>query len=376
MSFEDLGIKDKILRGVYSYGYETPSQIQKRSIPIINKKKDLIAQAQSGTGKTGSFCIGILNNINIELNEPQALIICPTHELVNQCYGVITELNTYYKSKITTLIGKTPISDNIFELRKNPQIIIGSPGRILDMIERNELYTNNINMIAIDEADEMLSTGFLESMYNIIKATPQSSQILLFSATMPEEILELSKKFMNDPEQILVNNEELTLEGIQQFYIKLDNYSWKFDVLIDLYSIINLSQCIIYVNSKNALHNLSEKLRENDYSISCIHGELSTADRKQQMEDFKSGKSRIMLSTDLLARGIDIQQLSLVINFDLPYNKETYIHRIGRSGRYGRKGVSINLVLTKEMEDLELIKTHYNTKIEEMPENIDTFLSI
>jgi translation initiation factor 4A len=168
----------------------------------------------------------------------------------------------------------------------------------------------------------------------------------------------------------------LTLEGIQQFFIKLDNYSWKYDVLIDLYSMINMNQCIIYVNSKNSLYNLLEKLKQNDYPVSCIHGELSSDDRKIEMDNFRSGKTRIMISTDLLARGIDIQQLSLVINFDLPYNKETYIHRIGRSGRYGRKGVSINLVLTKEIDDQNLIETHYDTKILEMPDNIQEYLSI
>lgn len=376
MSFEELGINDEILRGIYSYGYEKPSDIQVKSIPQINTKKDLIAQAQSGTGKTASFSVGVLNNIDKSNDKIQAIIMCPTHELVYQCYDVISNLNNYYKSKIITLVGKTPINESIISLRSNPHIVIGTPGRILDMIERKELYTNDISILTLDEADEMLSTGFLESMYKIIRYLPKTAQICLFSATIPEYILELTDKFMSEPNRILVNKEHLTLEGIQQFYVQLDNYSWKYDVLVDLYKSISLNQCIIYLNSKKSLTNLLEKLTSNEYPVSFIHGELSSSERKKEMDNFRAGKTRIMLSTDLLSRGIDIQQLSLVINFDIPFNKETYIHRIGRSGRYGRKGVSINLVLTKEMQDLDIIRQYYDTEIKELPENINDYLSI
>ena len=377
MSFEELGINDKILRGVFSYGYEKPSNIQHESIPLINTGKDLIAQAQSGTGKTGSFCIGILNNIDINNDSIQSIIMCPTHELVYQCYEVISNLNNYLNANIITLVGKTPVSENITQLRMNkPHIIVGTPGRILDMIERNELFTNHIKILTIDEADEMLSTGFLESMYKIIRYLPTTSQICLFSATMPDSVLDLSEKFMSEPNRILVNKEQLTLEGIQQFYILLNNYSWKYDVLIDLYKSISLNQCIIYLNSKRSLNNLLDRLSTDEYPVSYIHGELSAKERKEVMANFRSGKTRIMLSTDLLSRGIDIQQLSLVINFDIPYNKETYIHRIGRSGRYGRKGVAINFVLSKEVDDLETIQKHYDTEIKEMPENIQDYLCI
>ena len=225
MSFEELGINDEILRGIYSYGYEKPSDIQVKSIPQMNTKKDLIAQAQSGTGKTASFSVGVLNNIDKSSDKLQAIIMCPTHELVYQCYDVISNLNNYYESKIITLVGKTPINESIISLRSNPHIVIGTPGRILDMIERKELYTNDISILTLDEADEMLSTGFLECMYKIIRYIPKTAQICLFSATIPESILELTDKFMSDPNRILVNKEQLTLEGIQQFYVQLDNYS-------------------------------------------------------------------------------------------------------------------------------------------------------
>ena len=215
----------------------------------------------------------------------------------------------------------------------------------------------------------------MDTIYQLIRFFPTDAQLLLFSATMPDEILNLTSKFMNDPEKILVNKEELTLEGITQFYINCNIYKWKYDVLYDLYNSISINQCIIYVNTKNTLINLVDRLNEKDYPISFIHGELSSEQRKENLNNFKNGKTRILLSTDLLSRGIDIQQLSLVINFDIPKNKETYIHRIGRSGRYGRKGVSINFICNNETDELNELQKFYNTKILEMPENISDYIN-
>ena len=374
-SFEDLEINDELLRGIFAYGFEKPSNIQHKSIPIINKGKDLIAQSQSGTGKTGAFTIGILNKLDVSLQRTQFIIVTPTHELAKQIYEVITELSKYMKITIAKVIGKTNITESINELRKDPQIIVATPGRLIDMINRKHIYTDDIKSFVLDEADEMLSSGFMDTIYNIIRTLPKTAQILLFSATLPTEILELTKHFMNNPESILVNKEELTLEGIRQFYIKLDQYNWKFDVLFELYETINITQSIIYINSKNVLNNLYQKLINENYPVSYIHGDMEQKDRESNLQNFKSGTTRVLLSTDLLSRGIDIQQLSLVINFDLPRDKETYIHRIGRSGRYGRKGVSINLVTTDEMNSMKEIETFYNTKVEEMPKNIVDYLS-
>lgn len=374
-SFEDLEINDELLRGIFAYGFEKPSNIQHKSIPIINKGKDLIAQSQSGTGKTGAFTIGILNKLDVSLQRTQFIIVTPTHELAKQIYEVITELSKYMKITIAKVIGKTNINESINELRRDPQIIVATPGRLIDMINRKHIYTDDIKSFVLDEADEMLSSGFMDTIYNIIRTLPKSAQILLFSATLPPEILELTKHFMNNPESILVNKEELTLEGIRQFYIKLDQYNWKFDVLFELYETINITQSIIYINSKNVLNNLYQKLINENYPVSYIHGDMEQKDRENNLHNFKSGTTRVLLSTDLLSRGIDIQQLSLVINFDLPRDKETYIHRIGRSGRYGRKGVSINLVTTDEMNAMKEIETFYNTKVEEMPKNIVDYLS-
>lgn len=368
-SFDEMSIPPDILRGVYSYGFEKPSVIQGRSIPEIINKKDIIAQAQSGTGKTGAFTIGSLCNIDTSLKCTQILIILPTHELVNQVLDIYSEFSKFLDIKIIKLIGGTNLSDNFFDLDNNPEIIIGTPGRILDMIERRKLITENLKMLIFDEADEILSSGFEENIYNIVKTIPKSTQICLFSATLPENITTITNRFMNDPVKILVKNEELTLEGIQQYYINVNDNRWKYDIIKDIYDVININQCIIYVNTKNRILDLHRKFVEDQFPISYITSDLNSNERKERMNDFKSGKIRILLSTDLLARGIDIQQLSLVINYDIPKEKETYIHRIGRSGRYGRKGIAINLLNDKEFDHLKYIEEYYDTKINTFPEN-------
>ena len=376
ITFDNLNLNDNLLRGIYSYGFENPSPIQGKAIPHMNDKKDLIAQAQSGTGKTGAFSIGILNNIDPESNTTQALIINPTHELANQNYSVMKDLSIYMNINVLSVVGGTNVRKCQDDLKKLPHIVVGTPGRILDMVQKRYLITEKMKILILDEADEILSYGFKESIYNIIQYIPKDTQICIYSATMPDEVIELTDKFMNKPERILVDKEKLTLDGILQFYINVKVNDWKFDVLTDIYDTINVAQCIIYINSKNKLMEVNDRLKEKGFPVECIHGELSSDLRKQIMEDFKSGKLRILLSTDLLSRGIDIQQLSLVINFDLPREKETYIHRIGRSGRYGRKGVSINFVTERDLEYQGEIQSFYNTKIEEMPQNINDYLNV
>jgi len=373
-SFEDLDIDDTLLRGIYSYGFEKPSNIQYKSIPIINTGKDIIAQSQSGTGKTGAFVIGILNNINISLKKTQYIIITPTHELAKQILKVIESLSSYMEVTMAKVIGKTNINESIIELKKDPQIIVATPGRLLDMINKRHVFTDSIKTLILDEADEILSSGFMDSIYNIIKSVPKTAQICLYSATMPKEILDLTNYFMDDPAMLLVNKDELTLEGIKQFYIDLKQYNWKFDVLYDIYETINITQSIIYVNSKTVLNNLYDRLSRDEFPVSYIHGDMITKEREENLNNFKSGNTRILLSTDLLSRGIDIQQLSLVINFDLPKNKETYIHRIGRSGRYGRKGIAINFVTSEDISHMKEIESFYNTQIMEMPQNLADYL--
>ena len=272
------------------------------------------------------------------------------------------------------VIGKTNINESIIELKKDPQIIVATPGRLLDMINKRHVFTDSIKTLILDEADEILSSGFMDSIYNIIKSVPKTAQICLYSATMPKEILDLTNYFMDDPAMLLVNKDELTLEGIKQFYIDLKQYNWKFDVLYDIYETINITQSIIYVNSKTVLNNLYDRLSRDEFPVSYIHGDMITKEREENLNNFKSGNTRILLSTDLLSRGIDIQQLSLVINFDLPKNKETYIHRIGRSGRYGRKGTAINFVTSEDISHMKEIESFYNTQIMEMPQTLADYL--
>ena len=375
MSFDELKINDNILRGVYAHGFEKPSSIQVKSIPIILSGKDIVAQAQSGTGKTGAFSIGSLCNIDETKQCIQCIVLVPTRELAEQVYKVIKDISSY--SKITSLkvIGGTNVSMCRESLNKNPHIIIGTPGRILDMIQRRSLPTVDIKMLILDEADEILSYGFKDCIYEIVQQIPKNTQICLFSATIPDEILELTTKFMKEPEKVLVKKEELTLEGIQQFYVNVKHSDWKYDIIVDLYDIINVGQCIIYINSKNRIIDIYNKLLKDNYPVAYITGDRTVNERNEIMEQFRSGHIRVLLSSDLLSRGIDVQQLSLVINYDLPREKETYIHRIGRSGRYGRKGVAINLISDREVDYLKHIETFYDTKINEMPSNISKLIN-
>lgn len=377
LTFDKLEIKDNILRGIYSYGFENPSKIQSTAIPKIITGNDLIAQAHSGTGKTGAFTIGCLQRIDHTKLETQALIMCPTHELVHQTTEVIREFSKYQK-EITYMevIGGTNVEECRKQLSTTPHILIGSPGRVLDMIQKQYLFTDKIKILIFDEADEILSYGFKDTIHSIINYIPKTTQICLFSATMPDDVLDLTERFMNNPEKILIKKEALTLEGISQFYINIRVNDWKYEVLTDLYETINIAQCIIYINSKNKLIEIYNALIKDNFPVSCIHGELSPDSRKEIMEQFRGGHTRILLSTDLLSRGVDVQQLSLVINFDLPKSKETYIHRIGRSGRYGRKGVAINLVTDRDMQHLRDIEGFYETQINEMPNNIEDYIGV
>jgi translation initiation factor 4A len=229
-------------------------------------------------------------------------------------------------------------------------------------------------MIVIDEADEMLSRGFKDQIYDIFKHLPEEMQVCLFSATMPTEVLDITEKFMRNPIQILITKENLTLEGIKQFFVLVDKDEWKFDTLCDLYKTLTITQCVIFVNSKKRVDILSEQLNKKNFTVSSMHGDMDPEERSKIMKEFRSGQSRILISTDLLARGIDVHHVSLVINYDLPKVRENYIHRIGRSGRYGRKGVAINFVTQMDIKEMKDLEKFYNTTIEEMPENIADLL--
>ncbi len=372
-SFDDMGLKMKLLRGIYAYGFEKPSKIQKIGIMPITKGYDIIGQSQSGTGKTGTFLIGTLQRIDPELKQTQALILAPTRELSEQIFNVCNNLCTYMKLENYLLIGGNNRREDIKNLDNHKyQIIVGTPGRVYDMLKNLSLNTNHLKLFVVDEADEMLSSGFQDQVYEIFQYIPKTSQVCLFSATIPNEALEITERFMNDPIKVLVKKEELTLEGIKQFYIAISKEVWKLDALCDIYKKLSVSQSIIYCNTKRTSDWLREQLEERDFTVKCIHSNMK--ERKDIMEDFRKGELRVLIATDIISRGIDVQQVGIVINYDIPKFKEVYIHRIGRSGRYGRKGLAINFVTHDDINKLKTIQEYYETQIEEMPEDISEFL--
>ena len=370
-SFDDMGLTDDLLRGIYAYGFEKPSAIQQKAIKAMTLQKDIIAQAQSGTGKTGTFSIGSLQMLNLGNNNCQTLILSPTRELVNQTLKVIESLGDFMNVKAHACVGGTMIKDDVKILNKGIHVVVGTPGRVYDMINRQALRLENLKNVILDEADEMLSRGFKDQIYDIFRFIPEDAQVCLFSATLPLETLEMTTKFMKpDAIKILVKREELTLEGIKQFYIAVDKEEWKLDTLCDLYETLTITQAIIYCNTRRKVDWLTDQMSQKDFTVSSMHGDMDQIERNVIMREFKSGSSRVLITTDLLARGIDVQQVSLVINFDIPLDRENYIHRIGRSGRFGRKGVAINFLTQRDVPCMRDIEQFYNTQIEEMPMNV------
>lgn len=370
IEWDDLSnINTSLLRGIYSHGFEKPSPIQSKAIKPIFDKKDLIAQAQSGTGKTGCFSIGTLQLIDPNINKIQAMILSPTRELSQQTFKVMKSIGSQIKKlKLQLLVGGTSYENDIKNLIENtPHIVVGCPGRVYDMITRKKLITNNISLLVLDEADEMLSKGFQEQIYDIFQFLPTNIQVTLFSATMPKELENITSKFMRDPVKVLVKNEMLTLEGIQQYYVALNNDEQKYETLKDLYSCITLSQCIIYCNSTNRVQDLYEKMVKDNFPVCQIHSNMDKTERNNSFNNFYDGTSRVLISSNVTARGIDIQQVSTVINYDIPKCINTYLHRIGRSGRWGRKGVSINFVTRFDLKKINDIETFYSTQINELP---------
>jgi len=350
-SFDDMELNDDLLRGIYANAFEKPSKIQERAIVPVVKGRDTIAQAQSGTGKTATFSIACLQRLNKEINACQALILAPTRELANQIFSVVSDLSMYMDGvKVHACVGGSSIRKDIEKLREGVHIVVGTPGRVYDMINRNALQLKSLSIFVLDEADQMLDRGFKDQIYDVFQYLPQEVQVGLFSATMPLDILKMTKQFMRDPVRILVKKEQLTLEGIRQYYVDVDD-KWKLDTLIDLYENITINQCIIYCNRRYRVDWLAEQMSQKDFTVSALHGSMDAEQRKLIMAEFRTGTSRVLVTTDLLARGIDVQQVSLVINFDMPMNRENYLHRIGRGGRFGKKGVAINFRKSRPCEN-------------------------
>ncbi|VVC45854.1 RNA helicase, DEAD-box type, Q motif,Helicase, C-terminal,ATP-dependent RNA helicase DEAD-box, conserved [Cinara cedri] len=368
--FDNMHLREDLIRGIYSYGFERPSAIQQRAIKPMVNGRDVIAQAQSGTGKTATFSIAMLQSIDQQLRDTQVLCLSPTRELAIQIQKVVLGLGDYLNIQCHACVGGTNIGEDIRKLDFGQHIVSGTPGRVFDLIRRKTLRTRNIKTFVLDEADEMLNKGFKEKIYDVYRFLPPATQVILLSATLPHEILEMTNKFMTDPIRILVKRDELTLEGIKQFFVAVEREEWKFDTLCDLYDTLTVTQAVIFCSTKRKVDWLAEKMRESNFTVSSMHGDMPQKERDTIMKVFRAGQTRVLITTDVWARGIDVQQVSLVINYDLPNNRELYIHRIGRSGRFGRKGVAINFVKSDDIRILRDIEQYYSTQIDEMPMNV------
>ena len=370
-TWDDLDLNPNLLRGIYAYGYENPSPIQQKAIKPIILKKDVVAQAQSGTGKTATFTIGALANIDVTNNSTQILVLSPTKELTIQTAKVFESLGCMLDNlRIQCVYGGSFIEETSSFSNKNyPHVICGCPGRVFDMMSRDKISSKKIKSVILDEADEMLSAGFKDQVYNIFQYLSNDIQVVLVSATLPESIHHIINKIMLNPIKISVKVEMLTLEGIQQYYVAVEDDRQKYATLKDLFSSLSIGQCIIYCNSTKRVQDLFEAMKDDEFPVSRIHSNMDKSEREHAFNDFKQGSSRVLISSNLTARGIDIQQVNVVINFDLSNCVNTYLHRIGRSGRWGRKGVGINFVTKRDIKILKEIEKHYSTEILEMPLN-------
>ena len=375
-NFDSLNLKADLLKGVYLHGFTQPSKIQIKGIGSINTGKDCILQSQSGTGKTATYLLGVMNRLESKEKGCQGIIITPTRELAEQVYVVACNLTKYTEFKITKCIGGSDVRQNRTDLKVS-SLVIGTLGRISHMIEEKQINIHKIKFVVLDEADDLLSDGISEKIHYIFDKAPCGIQIVLISATMSINVFNASKQFQYDPIKILLKNNEIITDLISQFYLDVETEELKFDTLLDLYNLVSTSQTIIFCNTIRKVEWLEEQLKKNNFTITVIHSNMTQLERDSVIKDFRDGKTRLLLTTDLLSRGIDIPQVNMVINYDLPINKETYVHRIGRCGRFDKKGVAITMVKMSDATDIKTfnkMKHYYKMDIEEMPESIGAYL--
>ncbi|EKG06314.1 ATP-dependent DEAD/H RNA helicase, putative [Trypanosoma cruzi] len=368
-TFEAMGLKEELLRGMYGYGYKKPTAIQKRFIVPFTQSRDLVAQASSGSGKTSAFCICLLQVCQSALRETQGLVLSPTRELAMQTQDLCNNIGHHMGLAAYASIGGKSVEDDIRRLESGVQIVSGTPGRVFDMIKRRHLRVNHLKTLVLDEADEMLGKGFKAQIHDIYRMIPPL-QVVLVSATLPVDVLEMTEKFMTEPVRILVRRDEITVDSIMQYFVAVDEEKNKFETLCDLYDTLTIAHAVIFCNTRKKVEQLAKKMRKEKFSVSCMHGDMPQAERDEIMRNFREGKSRVLISTDLWSRGIDVEQVSLVLNYDLPFSREQYIHRIGRTGRMGRKGLAISFVKHDELRLLRDVEQFYATQIEELPANI------
>eukprot|EP00703_Trepomonas_sp_PC1_P004851 JAP91755.1 Eukaryotic translation initiation factor 4A [Trepomonas sp. PC1] len=373
VTFDTLGLKKSLIGGIFAHGFEEPSAIQQQAIPAILTGRDTICQAQSGTGKTATFSIAALQQLDEQDRSTQILVISPTRELADQSFKVAQSIAQRMNVNIGIFTGGSEVSKDVQALSQSTQVAIGTTGRIIQLIEMNKLKTHKIKMIIIDEADEMLKRDFAEQLVKIFKYTPKDAQVVLVSATMPTEVLEITNQLMNNPVKILVKEDKLTLDGIRQYFVPVQE-DWKISTMMDIFKVATISQAVIFCNSINRVKQLHETLLGQNCACECIHAEMDQSERDRVMSEFRAGKHRFLIATNLIARGIDVQNISMVINYDIPKSSETYLHRIGRSGRFGRKGYAINFVTDRDSEIIKDIKEKFNTTIEPLPSNLASLI--
>jgi translation initiation factor 4A len=378
-TFDEMGLHENLLRGIYSYGFEKPSAIQSVAICPIVAGRDVLGQAQSGTGKTGTFGIGLLSRIDPAHKAVQAVVLAHTHELSEQNANVIQDIGRYLGVKVVLAIGGVPRHQNVRDIRSGAHVVVGTPGRIWDLASSGDLRFDGLRMFVVDEADEMLRDRFAEQVDAIVKVgLPAACRVAFFSATMPPEVRELADSILHEPVRVTLKTADVKLEGIKQYFVGVDEDSWKLDVLCDIFEGMSIPQSIIFTNTKERAERLHHTLAERGFPVSVIYGEpMNQAERKRRMDDFRIGKTRVLIATNLLARGIDVQTVSMVFNFDVPSfdDKENYIHRIGRCGRFGRKGVAISFVTPDEKDVLDQIGAHYTFTTSALPMDLKGVMS-
>lgn len=363
MKFDELNIDERILRAIEDMGFEETSPIQTQAIPAVCEGIDVVGQAQTGTGKTAAYTIPMLMKIDPQIKKPQAIVLCPTRELAVQVAEEIRKLAKYMSDiKVLPVYGGQEIVRQIKSLKTGVQIIVGTPGRVMDHMRRKTVKFDNINMVILDEADEMLDMGFREDMETILTETPEDRQTVMFSATMPKAIMDIARNFQKDARIIKVVRKELTVSNIEQFYYEVRPKN-KTEVLCRLIDIYNPRLSVVFCNTKRQVDELISELKGRGYFADGIHGDMKQQQRDRVMDDFRSGKVDILIATDVVARGIDVDDVDMVFNYDIPQDEEYYVHRIGRTGRAGRSGMALSFISGKEVYKLKDIERYCKTKI-------------
>ena len=367
--FEDMKLSEELFMGIHKYGFKHPSQIQSKTIHIIQSGADLIAQSQSGTGKTGAFTVGSLSNIDPSKCYPQVIIVANTKDLASQIAKVTESLAIYMNIKVCLCVGGHRNTPQInAQNAKKSHILVGTPGRLGDLLKKRAFDGKLIKTLIMDESDVLLKEDFKDQTVNIINHIGKYTQICVFSATFTKETLLLTENFLRDPYRITVEKEKLSLGGVRQYKVNVRNDRGKLVTFMDLYSRLIISQMIIFVNSIRTSEYLRDKLMDDQIEAGLVHGKMSSIDRENVLKEFRLANLKILITTDVMCRGIDIDNLKMVINYDMTREPETYIHRVGRSGRYGGQGIAINFYTYNDMPLIKSLERNYNINIVDMPD--------